>query len=73
MTRLRACRVVESTGRLGGDAEDVYPAGGDVHDEEHVQPAKPDCVEVEEVGGEQPDRPLACPDDDCAWYRAVPH
>jgi hypothetical protein len=39
-------------GGVGGDAEDVYPAGGVLDDEERIQPAQGDGVEVEQVAGE---------------------
>jgi hypothetical protein len=39
-----------------GDAEDVNPPAGDFHDEQYVESAQPDGVEVEEVGGQQPGR-----------------
>ena len=35
------------------DAEDVDVPGGHFHDEQHVQAAKEDCVNVEEVAGQQ--------------------
>ena len=37
---------------MGGDAEDVYAAGGVLDDEERVQPVQGDGVEVEQVAGE---------------------
>jgi hypothetical protein len=43
-------------GRVRGDAEDMHPAAGDLHDEQDIQPAQRDGVEVEEVGGQQPRR-----------------
>jgi len=43
-------------GWVGGDAEDVHVPGGDLHDEQHVQPAQGDGVDVKEVGREQPGR-----------------
>jgi hypothetical protein len=39
-------------GGMRGDAEDVYPAGGVLDDEERIQPAQGDGVEVEQVAGE---------------------
>jgi len=39
-------------GRVGGHAEDVDAPGLDLHDEQDVQPAQADGVEVEEVGGQ---------------------
>ena len=39
-------------GGMRGDAEDVYAAGGVLDDEERIQPAQGDGVEVEEVAGE---------------------
>jgi hypothetical protein len=39
-------------GRVGGDAEDVYPADGVLDDEERVQPVQGDGVEVEQVAGQ---------------------
>jgi len=41
---------------MGGDAEGVYPAGGDLHHDEHVQPPQHDGVGIEEVGRQQPGR-----------------
>ena len=41
---------------MRGDAEDVDAAAGDFHDEQDVESAQPDGVEVEEVGGQQPGR-----------------
>jgi len=40
-------------GRVRGHPEDVHPAGGDLHDEQHVDPAQRHRVEVEEVTGQQ--------------------
>ena len=40
------------SGRVGGDAEDVHPAGGVLDDEERVEPAQGDRVEVEQVAGQ---------------------
>jgi hypothetical protein len=40
--------------RVGGDAEDVDPAAGDLHDEQQVDAAQFDGGGVEEVGGQQP-------------------
>jgi hypothetical protein len=37
---------------MRGDAEDVHPAGGVLNDEERIQPAQVDGVEVEQVAGE---------------------
>ena len=37
---------------MGGDAEDVYAAGGVLDDEECVEPVQGDGVEVEQVAGE---------------------
>jgi hypothetical protein len=37
---------------VGGDAEDVHPAGGVLDDEERVQPAQGDGVEVKQVAGQ---------------------
>ncbi len=39
-----------------GDAEDVDAAAGDFHDEQDVESAQRDGVEVEEVAGQQPSR-----------------
>jgi hypothetical protein len=36
---------------MSGDAEDVYLAGGVLDDEERVEPAQDDRVEVEQVAG----------------------
>src|SRR4051812_24557715 len=41
-------------GRVSGDTEDVHPPGGNLHHDQHVQPAQRDGVDVEEVGREQP-------------------
>jgi hypothetical protein len=41
-------------GRLGGDAQDVYPAAGVFDDEERVEPVQGDRVEMEHVAGEGP-------------------
>src|SRR3954467_12734507 len=38
--------------RVGGHAEDVHSPGGVLDDQERVQPAHGDGVEVEEVAGE---------------------
>ena len=38
-------------GGVGGDAEDVYAAGGVLDDEERVEPVQGDGVEVEQVAG----------------------
>jgi hypothetical protein len=37
---------------VGGDAEDVHPAGGVLDDEERVEPVQGEGVEVEQVAGE---------------------
>jgi hypothetical protein len=37
---------------VGGDAEDVHPAGGVLDDEERIQPVQGDGVEVEHVAGQ---------------------
>jgi len=37
---------------LGGDAEDVYSAGGVLDDEERVEPVHGDGVDMEQVAGE---------------------
>jgi hypothetical protein len=39
-------------GGMRGDAEDVYAAGGVLDDEERVQPAQGDGVEVEQVASQ---------------------
>ena len=39
---------------MGGHAEDVHVPGGHLHDEQHVQAAEEDRVDVEEVAGQQP-------------------
>ena len=38
-------------GGVGGDAEDVYAAGGVLDDEERIQPVQDDGVEVKQVAG----------------------
>ena len=40
------------SGRVGGDAEDVYAAGGVLDDEERVEPVQGDRVRVEQVAGQ---------------------
>ena len=35
---------------MRGYAEDMYPAGGDLHHHGHVEPLQPDGVNVEDVG-----------------------
>src|ERR1044072_6841298 len=52
ISRLRASWVSQAPVGMGGDAEDVNPAGGVLDDEECVQPAQGDRVEVEQVAGE---------------------
>jgi len=37
------------SGRVRGDAQNVYPAGGVLDDEERVQPVQADRVEMEQV------------------------
>jgi hypothetical protein len=39
-------------GGMGGDPEDVHPAGGVLDDEERVEPVQRDGVQVEQVAGE---------------------
>ena len=39
-------------GRVGGDTQDVYAAGGVLDDEERVEPVQGDGVEVEQVARE---------------------
>jgi hypothetical protein len=46
-------------GRVLGDAKDVDPATRDFHDEQYVESAQPNGVEMEEVAGQQPGR-LGC-------------
>ncbi len=41
-------------GRIGGHAEDVYPAGGKLQHEQHVQALQQHRVDVEEVAGQDP-------------------
>ncbi len=41
---------------MGSDAEDVDVPGCHFHDEQHVQPAEEDRVNMEEVAGQQPVR-----------------
>jgi hypothetical protein len=41
---------------LAVTGEDVHPAGGDLHDEQHVQAAQRQRVDVEEVRREQSGR-----------------
>ena len=52
MSRLRVCWGQPAAGGVGGDAEDVYAAGGVLDDEERVEPVQGDGVEVEQVAGE---------------------
>ncbi len=40
--------------RVGGHAEDVHVPGRDLHDEQDVQALEEDCVDLEEVAGQQP-------------------
>ena len=40
------------SGGMGGDAEDVYAAGGVLDDKEDMQPAQGDGVEMEHVAGQ---------------------
>ena len=40
--------------RVSGHAEEVHPAGADLHDEQNVKAAQRDGVQGEEVGGQQP-------------------
>src|SRR6266536_3369552 len=42
-------------GRMGRDAQDVHPAAGDLHDEQHVQPAQGDRVKVEKSVASSPE------------------
>jgi hypothetical protein len=39
-------------GRMGSDAEQMYSAGGVLDDEERIQPAQRDGLEVEQVAGQ---------------------
>ena len=45
-----------TSGRVGGNTQDVYPAGGDLHHEQHVEPPQCDAVDVKEVSREQAGR-----------------
>jgi hypothetical protein len=45
---------------VGGDAEDVYAAGGMLDDEVRIQPMQADGVELEQVAGQ--DRVRLCPE-----------
>jgi hypothetical protein len=42
--------------RVGGHAEYVDATAGDLHDEQHVKPARGDRVDVEEISGQQSGR-----------------
>jgi hypothetical protein len=52
MSRLRGLLGQAGAGGMRGDTQDVHPAGGVLDDEERIQPAQGDRVEVEEVAGE---------------------
>ena len=52
MPRLRASWVSQAPGGVRSDAADVYAAGGVLDDEEDVEPAQGDGVEVEQVAGQ---------------------
>jgi len=41
---------------MGRNPHDVHSSGGDLHHDQHVEPANRDGVNVEEVGREQPGR-----------------
>ncbi len=51
--RLRAACVVQA-GRMHGDAEDVHGTGTHLSDEQDIQSAKADGVNMEEIDGQQP-------------------
>jgi hypothetical protein len=42
--------------RKTGNAQNVHPPGVELQHEEHIQPSQQDCVDVEEVAGQQPVR-----------------
>ena len=41
-----------SSGRVGGDSKDVYAAGGVLDDEERIQPAQGDRLQMQQVAGQ---------------------
>jgi hypothetical protein len=50
--RLRACWMTYSPAWVGGDAGEIDPSGVDLDEEQHAEPAKQHCVDVEEVTGQ---------------------
>ena len=42
------------SGRVGCDTEDVHSSGVDLYQEQHIQSAQEDRVDVEEIAGQQP-------------------
>ena len=52
ISRFRASWVTQGSGWVRGDAEDVYPTGGVLEDEERVEPLQGDRVEVEQIVGQ---------------------
>ena len=51
MSRLRGLLGQPGAGGVGGDAEDVHTAGGVLDDEQDVQPAQGDRIEMEQIAG----------------------
>src|SRR3954452_8591873 len=49
---LRPMNKPPGAGRVGGDAEDVHPAGGVLNDEERIQPAQGDRLQMQQVAGQ---------------------
>ena len=52
MSRLRACWATHAPGGVGGHAGDVHLAGGELDEEQYVDPFEDDGVDGEEVASE---------------------
>jgi hypothetical protein len=61
MSRLRACWVSQAPVGVRSDAQDVYPAGCVLDDEERVQPKQGDRVEMEQASAHTADVVLVDP------------
>src|SRR5689334_913572 len=51
-SRFLACWATQAPGRMGGHPDDVYLTGGDLNEEQHVDPLEQHCIDREEVASQ---------------------